>query len=268
MNIHDTHVCAESFSGILPKESAPFVAKLASLNSEWRAAVAGELKARLFHELHQYLHFIGKDGTVHGISAPLGSETESFSILETHIDMQILLRATRAMSAWMARNDAGPQFPSVRGIFRFTDDITLTRNTALFLLANVWTCLKLPKCWGTSCDAEDMPYNVVDVALLTEWEKTPKQKALHVFWMFLFLKFAMFHWSPDVTVQLDTVKLLLVIIEVSAYLRYQMRDATLPLPPGLREQVTNVLLSELVELEDQGMGAKGALGQPDDADRA
>ncbi len=273
MNIQDTHVWAETFLGILPKASTAFVAKLASLNTEWRAAVSKEMQTRLYSKLHRYLGFVDQDGTVH-LSAPLGADTDSFTITDTHLNLRHLLRATIAMSQWTADDDPlsplsplSPPFPSVHDIFKpEMDDIILTRNTALFLLANVWACLKLPKCWGTSCDTEDMPYNVVDVALLTEWEEKPKQKAVHIFWMFLFLHFVIFRWTPEVAVELDTVKLLMVIIEVSSYLRYQLRDDTTPLPPGLRKQITDFLLADPVELEDQGMCAEGTLGQSDDAD--
>lgn len=269
MNIQETHVWAETFLGILPRETSPaLIATLASLNSEWRAAVAGELRARLYRKLHHFVSFVGEDGAVH-LSTPLGVEAvEPVNISETHLDVPNLLRALTALSAWSV-SEGAPPFPSVHDVFKpEMDDTVLTSNTALFLLANVWTYLKLPVCCGTSCDAEDFIYNMVDVALLAQRDETPKENAVQIFWMFLFLRFVMLsRWSPEAAAQLDAVKLVMVVIEVSYYLRYKIREAALPLPPGLREQVNAFLLADLVELEDQGMGAESALRQADDADR-
>lgn len=265
MNIQDTHVCAQAFLGVARGECAGFVATLSSLNKEWRATLCSEMQAKLNRKLSQFVSFVDDSGRIH-LNTPLGVDAFTFNISEVQIDVSELVRALTAMDAWLG--DQEREIPNLEDVFRFlNNDVVFTRNTALFLLANVWTCLKLPKCWGASCDRDDIPYNVVDIALLTEWDKHPKQKAIHIFWMFLFLKFVISHWDPDVTVQLDTTKLLMVIIEVSSYLRYQMNNEALLLPESLRKQIADYLFADPVELEDQGVGAEGTLGQPNDAHR-
>jgi hypothetical protein len=268
MNIQDTHVYPEVFLNVLAKEHPAFIATLASLNLEWYTATADELQNRLHHRLNCAVPFVDQHGFIH-LKQTLGTDVgELYHIEDTQINTRSLLRYLNAIQMWSTGDESATIPSSVDEVFNAidTNDVVITRNTALFLLCGLWSCLKLPKCWGTSCDRNEIPYGVVDITLLTEWENMPRNKAAHMFWMFLFLRFAMFYWHPDMDMQLDTVKLMLVIVEVSSYLRFQVNNADLPLPLALREQVSTFLSTDFIESENQGVCTEGALGQPDDAD--